>query len=344
MAKKRKDVTIKDIAKKARVAYSTASLALNNKGYVSDKLKKRVLRAAGDLGYEPNLVARGLVSRKLPIIAAVFPENPYFFTVSYFLRIIAGIQEVCKRSGNALMLFNLDQTKGESYHQISRKWLTNQIIIVNIDYTRDIQKDIQVLKENNISFVLMNKYLGKEKVSFVAVDNYLGVYQALEHLVSLGHDQIGLINGNLKTPDGQERFTAFKKILKKFKLKYNPAYLYAGNFDFASGEKAALQFLEQKKKPTAVFAASDDMAIGFMRTLESKGYSIPGELSVVGFDDTLEAGYITPRLTTIRQPLVEMGQEAAGLVIEQADEDVFKPKHITLKPQLIIRESTAKKA
>jgi len=344
MPRKRKSVTIKDIAEKAHVAYSTVSLVLNNKGYVSDKLKNRVLRIAKELRYQPNFVARGLARRRLPIIAAVFPESPYFFAVSYFLRIIAGIQEVCKKTGNALMLFNLNQTKGESYYQLSRKWLTDQIIIINVDYTRNIERDIRTLKENNISFVFINKYLGKEDVSFICVDNYIGVYQAIEHLVSLGHSEIGLINGNLDTSDGRERFEAFKKVLREFKLKYNPNYVYPGRFSITGGKRAALQFLKSKSRPTALFAASDEIAINFMRILKTKGYFIPEQLSIVGFDDALEASYITPSLTTVRQPLFQMGQRAAKLVIEQANKGFFKLQHISLKPRLIIRESTAKKA
>jgi DNA-binding LacI/PurR family transcriptional regulator len=341
MPRKKKNITIKDIAKKAGVAHSTVSLVMNNKGYVSDAVKKKVLKTAKSLGYEPNLIARGLINKRFPVVAAIFPENPAFFTITYFVQIISGIQDVCKDTGNALMIFNLDQTQGESYYQISRKWLTNNLIIMNIDYTRDIFEDIKVLKKNNISFVLINKYLGEDDVSYINIDNFSGVHQALKHLIDLGHTEIGLINGDVNAPDGMERFEAFKQILKQYNLEFNPEMVYEGGyFSFDSGEKAALQFLNSKKKPTAVFSASDNLAIGFMRVIKTKGFKIPEDLSLVSFDDSLEARYVTPRLTTVRQPLVEIGREAARLVLKQSSEKKFHAKHVTLKTELIVREST----
>jgi LacI family transcriptional regulator len=341
MAKKKRSITIKDIAKKAGVAHSTVSLVMNNKGYVSESLRKKVLKTAKDLGYEPNLIARGLINKRFPVVAAIFPENPAFFTITYFVQIISGIQDVCKDTDNALMIFNLDQTQGESYYQVSKKWLTNNLIIMNIDYTRDMYQDIKILKKNNISFVLINKYLGDDDVSYINVDNFDGVHQALKHLIDLGHTEIGLINGDLNAPDGMERFDAFKRILKEYNLKFDPEYVYEGGyFSFDCGEKAALQFLNSKKKPTAVFSASDNLAIGFMRVIKTKGFSVPSDLSLVSFDDSLEANYVTPRLTTVRQPLVEIGREAARLVLKQSAEKKFKTKHVTLKTELIVREST----
>lgn len=341
MAKSKKNITIKDIAKKAGVAHSTVSLVMNNKGYVSDVLRKKVLKIAKTMGYEPNLIARGLINQTFPVVAAIFPENPSFFTITYFIQIISGIQDVCKDTDNALIIFNLDQTQGESYYQVSRKWLSKNLIIMNIDYTRDMHQDIKVLKKNNISFVLINKYLGQEDVSYINVDNFSGVHQALKHLIDLGHTDIGLIAGDLSAPDGMERFEAFKKILQEYGLAFNSEMVYEGGyFSFDSGEKAALQFLNCKKKPTAIFSSSDNLSIGFMRVIKTKGYSIPDDLSLVSFDDSLEANYVTPRLTTVRQPLVEIGREAARLVLKQSAEKRYKTKHITLKTELILREST----
>lgn len=338
--RKKKSVTIKDIAKKAKVAHSTVSLVMNKRGYVSDELRARVLKAAKELGYEPNLIARGLISQQFPVVAAIFPENPAFFTITYFIKIISGIQDICKETGNALMIFNLDQTQGESYYQVSRKWLTNTLIIMNIDYTRDMHQDIKVLKKNNISFVLINKYLGKEDISYICVDNYGGVRQGLEHLIELGHTKIGLISGDLNAPDGMERYEAFKKIMKEKGLKVNPKFIYRGEyFRFDSGEKAARQFLNRQEKPTAVFSSADNLSIGFMRIIKEAGFNLPKDLSLVSFDDSIEASYVTPRLTTVRQPLVEIGRQAASLVLKQQQEKNYKPAHITLQTELIVRES-----
>ena len=204
-------VTIKDIARRAGVAHSTVSLVMNEREHVSPKMRERILRITEEMGYQPNLVARTMKTRTLPIVGVVFPESPYFFTITYFLMIIDGIQNACKKYNRTLMLFGLDQTKGESYYLVSRKWLVNLMVIMNIDYTRDISKDIQDLKNNNIYFSIITKYLGKDKVNSVCVDNYEGVKLALEHLVSLGHTRIGYISGNPNSSDGPERFKAFRR-------------------------------------------------------------------------------------------------------------------------------------
>ncbi|MDD5644857.1 MAG: LacI family DNA-binding transcriptional regulator [bacterium] len=338
---RKKNITIKDIAAEAGVAHSTVSLVMNNKGYVSEDLRTRILKAAKKLGYEPNLIARGLISRKFPVLAAVFPEDPHFFAVAYFLGILAGIQDVCRKNEKALMLFNTEQDQKDSYYQITRKWLTSLMIIVNIDYTKNIENNLRTLEKNNIPFVLINKYLGEEDVNYVCVDNYDGVYQAIEHLVELGHKEIGMIKGNMNTPDGLERFEVFKEVLERFHLKYNPEWVFNGDFTVESGEKAADEILRLEQRPSAMFASNDDMAIGIMKKLQSKGLAVPKDISLVGFDDNLQAGFLIPGLTTVKQPLFEMGQEAAKLVINYNEEENHKTHHIILKPKLVIRESTA---
>lgn len=332
-------VTIKDIAKRAGVAHSTVSLVMNDREHVSPKLRERILKAADEMGYQPNMVARSLISRKSATVAVVFPENPYFFTITYFLMIIEGIQNACKKYNRALMFFSLDQTKGESYYQISRKWLVNIMVIMNVDYTRDISKDIQDLTDNNIHFSIVTKYIGKEKVNSVSVDNLEGVRLALEHLVSLGHKRIGYIDGNPNSSDGPERLEAFRKFSKEYNLDRDEELIAHGDFTFESGEREVVKLLNLKERPTAIFAANDYMAIGAMRKIKASGLSIPKDIALMGFDNTLEAAYVEPGLTTIRQPLQELGEKAVDLAVRSMQEPYFEPQTLILKPELIKRQS-----
>lgn len=343
MKQQKTNITIKDIAKRASVAHSTVSLVMNEREHVSPKMRERIMRIAKQMGYEPNLVARSLISKKSPTVAVVFPESPYFFTITYFLMVINGVQNACKKYSRALMFFSLDQTKGESYYQVSKKWLVNLMVIMNVDYTRNISKDIQDLKNNNIYFSIITKYLGKDKVNSVCVDNYEGVRLALEHLVGLGHKRIGYISGNPNSSDGPERLEAFKALSKKLNLDQDEGLIVHGDFTFESGEREVQKLLSLKTPPTAIFAASDYMAIGAMRAIKAKGLSIPKDIALVGFDNTLEAAYVSPALTTIRQPLQEMGEAAVDLAIRSMEEEDFKPQTLVLKPELIIRESCGAK-
>lgn len=339
MERQKTSVTIKDIARRAGVAHSTVSLVMNERQHVSPKMRERIRRIAEQMGYQPNMVARSLISKKSPTVAVVFPENPYFFTITYFLMIINGVQNACKKYNRALMFFSLDQTKGESYYQVSKKWLVNLMVIMNVDYTRNISKDIQDLKNNNIYFSIITKYLGQEKVNSVCVDNYEGVKLALEHLVSLGHKRIGYISGNPNSFDGPERLEAFKALSKKLNLDQDEELIVHGDFTFESGEREVQKLLNLKTLPTAIFAASDYMAIGAMRTIKAKGLSIPEDIALVGFDNTLEAAYVQPGLTTVRQPLQEMGEAAVDLAVRSMEEEDLEPQTLVFKPEFIVRES-----
>lgn len=343
MLRKKTNVTIKDIAKRAGVAHSTVSLVMNQRAHVSPKLREKILRIAGEMSYQPNMVARSLISRASPTVGVVFPEHPRFFMIAYFLTIINGIHNACKRYNRALMLFSLDQTKGESYYQVSKKWLVNLMVIMNVDYTRDISKDIQDLKNNSINFSIITKYPGKEKVNTVCVDNYEGTRLALEHLVGLGHRRIGFISGNANSADGPERLEAFGVLSKKFNLEREEGLIAYGEFDMESAEREVHKLLDLENRPTAIFAASDYMAIGAMRAIKTRGLSIPKDIALVGFDDTWEANYVTPLLTTVKQPLVEMGEAAVDLAIRSMNNPAFEPQILVFKPHLVVRESCGAK-
>ena len=332
-------ITIKDVAKRAGVAHSTVSLVMNDREHVSPKLRERILKIANEMGYMPNMVARSLISKKSSTVGVVFPENPHFFTITYFLMMIEGIQNACKKYDRALMFFSLDQTKGESYYQISRKWLIDVMVIMNIDYTRDISKDIEDLRKNGIAFSIVTKYIGKEKVNSVCVDNFEGVRLALEYLVERGHKRVGYISGHPNSSDGPERLHAFKVLSKKMGLDQDAGLIVQGDFTFESGERETPKLLGLKKRPTAIFAASDYMAIGAMRAMKAQGISIPKDVALIGFDNTLEAAYVEPPLTTIRQPLQEMGEKAVDLAVRSMTDENFEPQLAVLKPELIKRQS-----
>lgn len=336
---KKANVTIKDVAKHAGVKPSAALLVINEAKNVPPRMRDKILRVAAKIGYETDVVMRSLKSRASPSVALSFPEHPKFFTTTYFMMLIKGIQNACKKYNRSLTLISLDQTKGESYYQVSKKWLVNLMVIINVDYTRDISKDVQDLKNGNIYFSIITKYPGKEKVNTVCVDNYEGVKLALEHFVSLGHRRIGFVSGNANSADGPERLEAFKVLSKKLNLDREEGLIAYGEFDIESAEREVHKLLNLEKKPTAIFAASDYMAIGAMRAIKLKGLSIPKDIALVGFDDTLEAIFISPALTTVRQPLLEMGEAAVDLAVRSMNNPRLEPQASVLKPSLVVRES-----
>jgi len=210
---------------------------------------------------------------------------------------------------------------------------------MNVDYTRDISRDIKDLQTAGVSFSIITRYLGKEKVNSVCLDNDKGVRLALEHLVKLGHRRIGYISGNSNSADGPERLKAFRKYSKEFGLDKDENLIAHGDFTFESGEEVVKELLDLPEKPTAIFSASDYMAIGAMRTMKQRGLKVSQDMALVGFDNTLEAAYVEPPLTTVRQPFQEMGETAVDLAYKAMNDPNFIPQTVIKEPELVIRKS-----
>jgi LacI family transcriptional regulator len=177
--------------------------------------------------------------------------------------------------------------------------------------------------------------------NYISVDNRLGAYRATEHLIELGHRRIGLISGPLVQPVAHHRIAGYHDALRKYGLPYDPALVVHGNFAHSGGEAGATHFLSLADPPTAIFASNDQMAFGTVRTLRRHGLRVPEDISVIGFDDIPEASISYPLLTTMRQPLAEMGRLAADYVCGVIDGVETERLQLTLTPELIVRSSTA---
>lgn len=333
---RKKRITIKDIARKAGIAHSTVSRAINDVN-VSQNTKIRVLRVIEQLDYQPNLIARGLIKNKTQAIALITPQ-----LTSYVLRVIAGAEDICKSLNYALMLFatNPWQKESLSYTWVTKNWLVDGVLILNILHQEKMAGSIKKLLKDDIPCVFINKYLGSQQVNAVGIDNYDGVTKVVSHLVDLGHKRIGIINGGLMSVDGFERFEAYKKALKQFKLKYNEKIVGYGDFNKENGYEEMKRILCGSFKPTAIFCANDIIAIGAIRAIKEKGLRIPNDIAVVGFDDIEAAALITPSLTTIRSPLENIGAKAIELLVSDIKNNKKAIEEISLKTKLIVRESS----
>ena len=333
MQKKR--VTIKEIAKEAGVAHSTVSRAINDIN-VSAGTRSKVLDIIQKLDYQPSLIARGLIKNKTQALAFITP-----LLDAYVLRMMRGIADTCLRLNYALMLFTLPpwQDEGLLYTWVTRNWLVDGVLILNIKHQEVISDSIRKLREGDVPFVFINKYLGKEGINAVGVDNYDGVFKAINHLIYLGHKRIGMINGSLASVDGFERFEAYKEALKKFNLNYDETIVGCGEFEERNGHEEMKRILCGSVLPTAMFCANDMMAIGAMRAIKEKGLKVPGDIAIVGFDDVEAASLVEPSLTTIRPPLEDIGIKAIELIKSRIKDPQKPAEEIILKTKLIIRSS-----
>lgn len=330
-------VTIKDVAKAAGVSISTTSYALNNKGNVSKEKKVNILRIAKELGYSPNFAAKNLKKQKTELVGLfVHDINGPFYN-----ELIRGIQQVTILNGYELIVFCDSGTKkNSSYNFLSERRVDGAIII-----SSTIKDDeIMTLTKNGLPIVVLDREITGEKLCNVLVDNEHGASNAVMHLIGQGYRDIAFLSGPQEAYDNRKRFEGYKKTLKDNGIKFNEKMVINGSFTENSGYNAVTNYLEiNKKPPEAIFSSNDEMAIGAIFALRDKGYNVPKDVAVVGFDNFVLSSYITPALTTVKRPMYEMGLLSTHTLFNMLNSSEVN-KSVTLSTELIIRDSCQKKS
>lgn len=330
-------VTIKDVAEKAGVSHPTVSRVIHDHPRISKKTKQHVQRVMAKLGYRPNLIARSLVKNRSRVIAFIIPDlNPH---VQPLLR---GVVDACRGNNYALMLFSTEYwTEADlSYAWVADNWRVDGMLIYNVIYHPTSRKERRRLEADRVPFVFINKHLRDKAVNTAAVDNADAVRQAVEHLAGLGRKRIGILNGNMKSVDGVERFEGFKKALAAVGLPYDEKRTGCANFADDQAYDEMKRLLYMSEPPDAMFCANDLMALGAMNAIREKGLSVPEDIAVVGFDDVEAARHFQPPLTTLRPPLREVGGRALDLLARIIDEPGRDPEQTPFSAKLVIRGST----
>ncbi|MDI3312349.1 MAG: LacI family DNA-binding transcriptional regulator [Thermoanaerobacterium sp.] len=323
--------TIKDVASLAGVAISTASYALNNNPRISNETKEKVLAAARQLNYQPNGIARDLKSNKTNTIGLILSD----LSGPFYSELIKGIQDVTIANGYDLIAVSSIGGKNSTAVKFLKEKRTDGVIVLahNID-----NKLIINAARKDMPVVLLDRPLDSEYVLNIQVDNEGGAYKAVEHLISLGHNEIIYLSGPNNSYDNLKRFEGYKRALKDNKINFSGRWLYQGNFTKEGGYHAAKVMLLQNDLPDAIFAANDEMAIGAIEAFKQAGVEIGKDIAIVGFDDIQLAEYVNPSLTTVKQPMREMGAMAAQQIFQALNGNFFT-EPILLQTELIIRES-----
>jgi len=334
-------VTIKDLAKAAGVSITTVSRALNGYDDVSEKTRARIKRLADELSYRPNAVARSLVSKKTHTIGVILSEMKRSGAKDAFaFELLCGINDRASQLNYDILLFSTDPNKqrNKSYSDLCRERNVDGAILSGLRVTDPYLEE--VVNQSQFPCVLIDIPLSGERVGHVTTDNIEGAKTAVNHLIQLGHRHIAMINGHQEAAVSKERFSGYMLALQEANIKYDPALVYNGEFSEEGGNETMELILRDHPEVTAIFSASDLMALGAMKTLEQKGVKSPETISIVGYDDITIANYCSPKLTTIRQEKYELGYQAAQLVIDMLEGRKVKHK-IVLPTELIVRESTA---
>ena len=328
------EVTIRDIAKIAKVAPSTVSRALNNKGRMSNATRERIRQLAQELGYHPNINAKGLATNRTGNIGIIIHKRhkplPGSF-YDFYGTIIIEVEEEAGNQGYNFIFSSVDSKPIVPRCVQERR--VDGLIIMGCDIGKDL---ILKLKGDGIPLVLVDNHI--EKVDSVAVDNTGGAYKAVEHLIELGHRKIGFIAERLTDLSFEERFEGYKLALKEHGLHYNPA-LVAEGFKRPDHGYVAMKKLLERAIPSAVFAANDSTAVGAIKAIKENGLRVPDDIAIVGFDDGGLASQAVPPLTTVRVFRDKMASAAAKRLIELIENPDQPPIQLRLPTELIIRES-----
>jgi LacI family transcriptional regulator len=328
--------SIDDVAKAAGVAIKTVSRVLNNEPNVREETRARVLVAVKRLNYHPSPSARSLASRRSYLIGLVY-DNP---SGNYTIEVQRGALARC-REGKFLLLLHEVTGRGEELTQDVMAFANQTHIdgLILAPPLSESQEIIAALDEHGLPFARIAPNDLKHRSSYVDMDDEGAAREMTEYLIGLGHRRIAFIIGRSGHYASGQRLRGYKSALKHHKIPFVAEYVRQGDFLFDSGLEAARQLLALPTRPTAIFAANDDMAAGTIMAAHEMGVAIPGQLSVAGFDDAAISRTVWPPLTTISQPTFEMSYTAADLLLKTLL-DGTAPKPARLAHKLIRRAST----
>lgn len=325
-----KKISIEDVAKRAGVSITTVSRVINNFPTVTVRNRQKVEEAIASLKFRPNVSAQRLARGLNTAVGLVMPGYPGIFHSFYAMEVIRGVGHVCEALKLDL-IFHIS----DGYHPLNT---TNVGGVIFADII-DNKKQIEAVLEEGIPCIVINNMVEDLDVNYVAIDNEKGGKLATEYLAGLGHKKIATITGSLTTQAGLQRFEGFKDVLKRKNIPLRDEYVYKGDYSRRAARIAVEQFLALKNPPTAIFAASDDMALEAIAAILEKGLKVPGDISIIGFDDNPSGLYGPVSLTTIKQPLFKMAEDAVKYLNAIVSGKKNTPAKIILSPELVTRES-----
>lgn len=324
--------TINDVAALAGVSIKSVSRVLNNEPHVRDNLREQVLKAATELGYRPNQAARRMAGKRSFLIAFLYrnPDPPYVAGVQ------SGAAQYCREHGYHLVVEPVPLQKAELEDVVLRLVQTlapdGIFVVPPLAHNENLLDLMERLKVPLIRIDGLQERTGTN----IVIDDFEPAREVTRHLIELGHRRIGFIQPHPGHLTAAARYDGYRNALEEAGLKLDPALVVEGQFTFDSGYQAARILLMQPSRPTAIFAANDEMALGAVAAARELGITLPDDLSVAGFDDIPAASTNWPSLTTVHQPFGSYGAAAAAMAIEGK-----LPEDIDLRNPLVIRSSTA---
>lgn len=327
------DINIIEIARRAGVSTATVSRALNNNGPVREETRQKILQIARELNYVPNPIARSLSRKKTDTIGVILPE----LVDEFFMEIIRGIDETAYRANRYVMISSSHSQRNivETLLEFMGSGRVDGVILMAPQMQTELSS---FLKKSKKPVVLLNVNNSIEDSVCFNIDNYNGAFSITKHLIDHGYQRIGMILGPEGNCDAEERFRGFNDALSKHSLPVENSLIVQGDFAAKSGYYGFSRLISQPKKPDAIFAANDMMAVGCFEAAKSFNINIPADVAIVGFDDIYLGRLLSPQLTTVHVPISELGSKAIRYLLRMinGEVDLNQPYHEDLSTGIVI--------
>ncbi|MFY0758810.1 LacI family DNA-binding transcriptional regulator [Metabacillus dongyingensis] len=329
-----KRATLKEVARLAGVSTATVSNVLNETKNVSEEVKNKVYKAADELNYQPNIVAKSLRVRESRTIGLLITDiaNPFFSLM------VRGIEEEISKSDYSLLLCNTDSSveKEDKYLKVLIGKRVDGLIVSSAGNTGEY---FHSMNKTGVPIVFLNRCPDFMISDVIMTNNIKGAYSATEHLIRHGYDRIAIITGPTSISTGKDRLIGYKRALEDYGITESDELVKKGNFDIESGYIMMKDLMEQEVKPDAVFISNNSMTLGAYKYLKEAGLSIPDQVAVLGYDDSSWAQIVEPPITTVKQPAYELGVQAAKLMLARIIKKQVKREIMYLDTSLIVRRS-----
>jgi DNA-binding LacI/PurR family transcriptional regulator len=325
-----KQPTIYDVAKEAGVAISTVSKVLNNTGSIGAKTRKKVEETMQKLNYQPSVAAS--VKKRIQTIGLLIPD----ISDPFMAQIARTIEDHGRKFGFSLIVCSTDNDLDKEIEYVSilkKKYIDGIIIATGLKNTTALKK----LLNNEIPVALLAREVPSLAVNTVVVDDFLGAFEATSYLIKLGHQKIAMVTEDIYFPVTKLRLDGYKQALAQADLTYNGDFVAINNTSFTDALDSTVKLLNLPEPPTAIFASTEPLAIGVMQGARESGFDIPKDISIVGFDNSILAKMCYPPLTTVSQPIHEMGKKIIELLVEEIKNPKQVKQRIVMSPELIIR-------
>lgn len=330
------NITIYDVAREANVSMATVSRVVNGNPNVKPATRKKVLEVIERLGYRPNAVARGLASKKTTTVGVIIPD----ISSPFFAELARGIEDIATMYKYNIILSNSDQNKDKELHLLNTM-LGKQVDGIVFMGGNISEEHVAEFKRSPAPIVLAGSLEDSEQVPSVNIDYEQATFDAVNTFIEKGHKRIAMVIGPFHEPINKEKkLVGYKKALEAAGILVEEDLIVEGDYTYDSGIEAFEKLLELSDKPTAIYVGSDEMAVGVVHGAQDKGYSVPDDFEVISSDNTRISLMVRPQLTTVIQPLYDIGAVAMRLLTKFMNKEKVSEHTVVLPHRIELRSST----